>query len=149
MTCYFYFLVHVIYCFYLTKINLFHSIPYPTKFMINKEKNVSQRWFVKCHALKYLSSRMAFSSVLWVILKISFSITHRSHGGDTSLVKFPNFEKMSVVLFFLVTPWMLRIMLYIQTDKYTECVHNSLSWCHNFVMRISALLNPWNHSIFT
>ena len=70
--------VVLIYDSYFTKINLFISINYvnlfliPTKFMINKEKNISQWWVVsvvQCHALKYCFSRIAFSSVLWVATK--------------------------------------------------------------------------------
>ena len=39
------FLVHVIYYFYLTKINYLFLFHVPAKFMINKEKNISQWWW--------------------------------------------------------------------------------------------------------
>ena len=42
------FLVHVIYYFYLTKINYLFLFHVPAKFMINKEKNISQWWWWWC-----------------------------------------------------------------------------------------------------
>ena len=44
---YYFYLVHVMYYLYLTKINLFISIPYPNQ-VYDKEKNISQWWFCVC-----------------------------------------------------------------------------------------------------
>ena len=84
---YYFYLVHVFYDFYLTKINLFISMPCPNQ--------VNDKLFcvcvcvcvcvyvcvcVLCYAIKYFFPKMAFSSVLQVAPKNVFLVAN--HGGN-------------------------------------------------------------------
>ena len=77
---YYVYLVHVIYYFYLNKINLFISIP-DHKFMINKKKHISVvicvSWIMSCSDI-FLSQDGVFQNSTGC--KKNFLVT--DHGGD-------------------------------------------------------------------
>ena len=100
LSCHIIILIHVIYYFYLTKINLSISTPYPKEVNDKQRKKHFSVVICKMSPVKYFSPRMEISSVLWVALK-KFSCRQLSWQPLVITILFSQFQENVSIFNFL------------------------------------------------